>query len=176
MIDFTCFRHDWLASEPPSQSRWSLVLFNVHWWANEQNHFPSLNVASMTSLYGAASNNSSYGLPCSDWMLVKCNSKEFQFSRILPVYSGRLEYIAVYFCTSVHGYAIHFIVHLSTLWDQLGGWTDRPKPKNAQYTIYCGLSTQAIYRERKKWSFEINWHKDAFARMFYFFTTAFCAF
>ena len=42
----------------------------------------------------------------------------------LPMYLGRLEYIAVnwsIFCTSVHGYAVHFIVHLSTLGDQLGG-------------------------------------------------------
>ena len=26
-----------------------------------------------------------------------------------------LEYIVVHFCTSVHSYAVHFIVHLSTL-------------------------------------------------------------
>ena len=32
-----------------------------------------------------------------------------------------LQSIGVHFCTSVHGYAVHFIVHLSTLGDQLGG-------------------------------------------------------
>ena len=46
-----------------------------------------------------------------------------------PVYSVHLEYIGVHFCTSVHSYAVHFIVHLSTLWVQLRGWMDRPKAK-----------------------------------------------
>ena len=31
------------------------------------------------------------------------------------VNSGRLEYIAVHFCTFVHSYAVHFIVQLRTL-------------------------------------------------------------
>ena len=46
-----------------------------------------------------------------------------------PVYLGRLEYVGVHWSTFVHGCAVHFIVHLSTLWVQLGGWTDRPKLK-----------------------------------------------
>ena len=38
-----------------------------------------------------------------------------------PLYSGRLEYIGVHCCTVVHSYAVHFIVHLSTLCVQLRG-------------------------------------------------------
>ena len=43
---------------------------------------------------------------------------------------GPFEYIGVYFCTFVHSYSVHFLVHLSTFpLIQLRGWTDRPKPK-----------------------------------------------
>ena len=81
------------------------------------------------------------------------------------MYSGHLKYIgvlAVCFCTYVHGYAIHFIVDLCTLWDQLGGF-NVGLPQPAYASIY--MLTQVIYRKCENFIIW-HWHKEVFARVF----------
>ena len=87
-------------------------------------------------------------------------------------------YICACLCSSFHS---SFEYTLRSTWRQHGS----TQAKNAQYNLvrvyrsqrmHWHMLKQVIYRERKKISFDINWHKDIFARIFYLFTTAFCAF
>ena len=54
----------------------------------------------------------------------------------------------VYFCTFVHSYLVHFIVHLTTLWVQLGGWTTVPSQKcSIQFSVGLSQPAYAFVRD-----------------------------
>ena len=61
----------------------------------------------------------------------------------------------------MHGYVVPFIIHLSTLWVHLGGWTtDLSKKRPIQFSVALPqpayILNQVIYRERKKLAFDIG--------------------